>query len=361
MFKIKNSITNFSYTQIIKPVAFLQDPEKTHKRAINLGKILQSNRATRKIIRQLYNYENDLLKQTIKGITFRNPIGLAAGFDKNAEIIPILGNIGFGFAEVGSITAKACTGNSGTRLWRLPKQKSIRVNLGLNNKGANEISQRLEGKKFEIPIGISIAKTNCEETANREEGIKDYIYTLKKFENIGNYYTINISCPNAFGGQPFNDAESFETLMTEISKLNIKKPIFIKMSPDLTFENVNQIIEISKKHNITGFICSNLTKKHNFESGGLSGKAVNEKADKLLSQIYDKTKGTMPLIGVGGVFNAEDAYKKIKLGASLLQLITGMIYQGPGIIGNINYNLLKLLKKDGYNSIHEAVGTAHKI
>lgn len=359
--RLRDVMTGFSYQKIVKPLMFLQDPEKTHKRAIIAGKILQSNFATRAITGALFNYQNEMLEQEINEIKFRNPIGLAAGFDKNAEVIPILEKIGFGFAEVGSITAKECFGNKGLRLWRLPQNKSIRVNLGLNNKGADEISKRLSEKKFEIPIGISVAKTNCKETADRKEGISDYIYSLRAFENIGDYYTINISCPNAFGGQPFNDAESFEELMTETSKLHIKKPIFIKMSPDLTNENVSELIDISKKHKVSGFICSNLTKKHEFESGGLSGKAVREKADKLLSQIYSETKGKMTLIGAGGVFDAQDAYHKIKLGASLIQLITGMIYQGPSAIGSINFGLAKLLKKDGYDNIKDAIGTAHNI
>lgn len=358
---LRDKIMNISYQKIAKPIMFLQDPEKTHKRAILAGKILQSNFITRGLTSALFNYQNKILEQEIQGIRFRNPIGLAAGFDKNAELIPILEKIGFGFVEVGSITAKACAGNTGTRLWRLPERESIRVNLGLNNKGADEISRNLAGKKFGIPVGISAAKTNCKETANREQGIKDYIETLKKFESIGDYFTINVSCPNAYGGQPFNDAESFEELMKEIVKLKIKKPTFIKMSPDLTNENVSQLIEISKKYGITGFICSNLTKKHEFENGGLSGKAVSEKADKLLSQTYLETKGKMTLIGAGGIFNGNDAYQKIKLGANLLQLITGMIYKGPGVVGQINHELGEILKKDGYENIKEAVGTAHNI
>jgi len=361
MIKFRNKIMNFSYQKIAKPIMFLQDPEKTHKRAILAGKILQSNFVTRGLTGALFNYQNEMLEQEINGIKFRNPIGLAAGFDKNAEIISTIENTGFGFTEVGSVTAKKCAGNPGTRLWRLPEKESIRVNLGLNNKGAEEISKRLSGKKFGIPVGISAAKTNCKETADREEGIKDYIETLKKFESIGDYFTINVSCPNAYGGQPFNDAESFEQLMKEVDKLKIKKPIYIKMSPDLTGENVKQLIEISKKHRISGFICSNLTKKHEFENGGLSGKAVCEKADKLLSQIYLETKGKMTLIGAGGIFSAQDAYEKIKLGANLLQLITGMIYKGPSVISDINYGLVELLRKDGYQNVKQAVGTAHKI
>lgn len=360
MIKFRNKVMNFSYQKIAKPIMFLQDPEKTHKRAILAGKIFQSNFVTRGITSALFNYQNEILEQEINGIKFKNPIGLAAGFDKNAEIISAIENIGFGFTEVGSVTAKACTGNPGKRLWRLPEKESIRVNLGLNNKGADEISKKLKGKKFGIPVGISAAKTNCEETANQEEGIKDYIETLKKFENIGDYFTINVSCPNAYGGQPFNDAESFEQLMKEVVKLKIKKPIYIKMSPDLTSENVKQLIEISKKYGVSGFICSNLTKKHEFENGGLSGKAVSKKADELLSQMHIETKG-MTLIGAGGIFSAQDAYEKIKLGANLLQLITGMIYKGPGIIGEINLELSELLKKDGYENIKDAVGIAHKI
>ncbi|MBI2632340.1 quinone-dependent dihydroorotate dehydrogenase, partial [Candidatus Pacearchaeota archaeon] len=293
---------------------------------------------------------------------FKNPVGLSAGFDKNAELINILPSIGFGFMEVGSITARQCEGNVGIRLKRLPKKKSIWVNMGLNNKGANAISNKLKNKKFKVPIGISIAKTNCKETTDTEKGINDYIETIKIFEskNIGDFFVLNISCPNSYGGQTFHNPGLYERLLKEIVKIKIKKPIFVKLSPDLSKKNIDKIINISDKYIIKGFVCSNLTKKHSFRKGGLSGKAVEEKANRMIKYIYKKTRGKFIIIGVGGIFSAEDAYKKIKLGASLVELITGLIYQGPGLISKINSEIVKLLNQDNYSNIKEAIGKGIK-
>jgi dihydroorotate dehydrogenase len=358
LIKVRNGFNGYIYVNIIKRIAFLFDAEFTHRFFVSFGKILESNFLTRALTRIMFDYENNKLEQNILGIKFENPVGLSAGFDKNAEIIDIISDVGFGFTEVGSVTAKYCSGNKGKRLERIKEKESLWVNLGLNNNGADEISERLRDKKFDIPIGISIAKTNCAETVNDSAGISDYIYSLRKFEKekVGDYYVLNISCPNAYGGQPFSRPEAFEGLMKEVKKLKIKKPIFVKMSPDLTNKNVDSIIKISRKYGVKGFVCSNLTKKKEKKSGGYSGKIVEKDSDKLLRYIYSKTRGEFVLIAVGGIFSAEDAYMKIKNGANLVQLITGMIYRGPNLISDINQGIVGLLEKDGYKKIKEAVG-----
>ncbi len=357
LFDLKNKAGMFLYKNIAKRIFFLIDPERVHNVFIDIGRIFGSNFITKKIISFLFNYQNRHLEQDILGIHFRNPVGLSAGFDKNAEIISVIEDVGFGFTEVGSITAKPYGGNAGKRLDRFVKEKSIWVNYGLSNKGADAIYNKLKDKKFKIPIGINIAKTNCKKCAEAEKGIKDYIASIKKFAGIGDYIDINISCPNSFGGQDFAKSELYEQLLSEIGKLKIKKPVFVKLSPDLDKKTIDRIIEISEKYAIAGFICSNLTKRKNkYGKGGLSGKAVEKKANELISYIYKKTGGEFIIIGAGGIFSAEDAYKKIRLGASLVQLITGMIFEGPNIIGEINYGLTKLLKRDGYENISEAIG-----
>ncbi len=356
--EVRNSLNKFGYKYLIKPILFQFDPEAVHKLFIKTGKILGSTAFTREITSIMFNYSNPMLKQRILNIDFKNPIGLSAGFDKDAELTKIIPKVGFGYEEVGSITANSCAGNSGVRIKRIPEKKSLWINLGLNNNGADEIASRLYLRRFEIPIAISIAKTNCKETVDPKIAIQDYLYTLKKMneKGIGKFFVINISCPNAYGGQPFSNPRLFKMLMYEIYKLNIKKPIFIKISPDLSNENIDKIIEISKNYGVSGFICSNLTKQHKFDSGGLSGKVLEEKSNKLIEYVYKKTKGKFIIIGVGGVFSAKDAYKKIKLGASLISLISGMIYEGPSLISEINRNLVKLLKKDGFSNITEAIG-----
>lgn len=355
-------LNKYSY-KLLKPILFTQDPEDMHVLFIKIGSILGNLPPTRLILKLLFSYNNPALSQNIRNIQFKNPCGLAAGFDKDARIIKAIEAIGFGFTEVGSITALPCKGNPGKRLDRILDKQSIWVNLGLNNQGAKKVKKRIQKTKSKIPIGVSIAKTNCKETSNDEIGLNDYLTSLDLLKNQGDFIVLNISCPNAYGGQPFSKPSLYNNLIKEAAKRKIKKPILVKLSPDLSDQNLNTILKISEKYNVSGFICSNLSKKHNRKSGGMSGKLVQKKADDLLSKVYTKTRPwkTKPiLIGVGGISSAQDAYKKIKLGANLVQLITGMIYHGPGLISEINHNLVKLLKKDGYSNISEAIGKAHK-
>jgi len=360
MEEIKTKVFGAGYKYILKPILFQFDPELMHNVFISIGKVLGNYRITKKLTSLMFNYQNKMLSQEIFGIKFKNPIGLAAGFDKNAEIISIMEDVGFGFSEVGSITKRASKGNSGNRMKRLIEKQSLWIHFGLNNKGADKAFEDLSRKRFKIPYGFSIAKTNCKETTNPEVGLEDYLYSIKKLNSISQFLTINISCPNAFGGQSFAEPKLFEKLMRKIKELNIRKPIFIKMSPDLTKDNVDKIIKTGKKYGVSGFICSNLTKKNiGFEKGGLSGKAVQSLSDKMIAYVYKNTRNwtTKPIIiGVGGIFTAEDAYRKIRLGASLLQMITGMIYEGPQVVGEINQGLVRLLKKDGFRNMSEAVG-----
>lgn len=359
---IRNKAIHFLYTNILKRVYFLMDPEEIHDSMTAVGQTLGSNSITRWLTSLFFNYSHPALGQNILGIKFKNPVGLAAGFDKDALLTDILPSVGFGFEEVGSITGEKCSGNPKPRLWRLKKDKSLIVYYGLKNNGCEKISERLKNKSFSIPIGTSIAKTNCADTVDTDKGIADYVKAFKAFAKIGAYFTINISCPNAYGGLPFTDAGRLDKLLIQTDKIPTRKPIFLKMSPDLTDKELDGIIAVSKKHKVQGFVCTNLTKNPKIaEKGGLSGKLVENLANNLIKKVYQKTEGKYVIIGVGGVFSAEDAYKKIKLGASLIQLITGMIFEGPQLIGEINRGLVKLLKQDGYTGISEAIGSDWKL
>ncbi|MEA3399595.1 MAG: quinone-dependent dihydroorotate dehydrogenase [Patescibacteria group bacterium] len=354
---IRNWQIRFFYKGILKPILFKIDPEKVHDRAINIGKLLGKYFLTKKITGLYFNYRNKALNQNILGIDFKNPIGLAAGFDKNADLIDLMPYVGFGFIEIGSITGEPCAGNPKPRLWRIPEHEGLIVYYGLKNEGAEVLSKKLSNRKFKIPVGVSVAKTNCSKTIKTEAGIKDYAKAYKLFNNIGSYTNINISCPNTYGGQPFTDSKKLEALLGRILSVPKKKPIFLKMSPDLEKKEIDEIINVATRFNIDGFICTNLTKKTNLaKKGGVSGKKVSDISTKLINYIYKKTNGEFVIIGVGGIFTAKDAYQKIKAGASLLQLITGMIYEGPQNISEINRGLVKLLKKDGYSNISEAIG-----
>lgn len=348
----------------------MQDPEDVHDRMTLVGKFLGKYAITRSITSILFNYENSILEQTIKGIQFKNPIGLSAGFDKNAELTDILPSVGFGFEEIGSITGEYCEGNPRPRLWRLPKSQGLAVWYGLKNDGAEIIHQRLAKKKFSFPIGVSIAKTNNAETVETDAGIKDYVKAFTIMKDIGDYMTINISCPNTCGGEPFTEPAKLNSLLSKIDDIRINKPIFLKISCDISKENIDGIIDVMYKHNVQGFVCTNLTKKRNNpkivddivpEKGGLSGKIVEDLSNEVISYIYKKTKGEYIIIGTGGVFTGKDAYKKIRLGASLIQLITGMIFEGPQAISQINLELTELLKKDGFTSISQAIGVDSKM
>lgn len=359
------------YKKIIRPVLFRIDPERVHRMAVFYGKQLGNFSFARKTIKSFFYYENEKLTQTIAGIKFVNPVGLAAGFDKEAELMNILPSVGFGFEEIGSITAKPCKGNQKPRLWRLPKYKSIVVNYGLKNQGCEAIAEKLTGKKFAFPLGINIAKTNCPETVDLEKGIQDYVEGFTVMEPYADYLTINISCPNAYGGQPFSNPKYLERLLTETDKIKTKKPLFIKISPELTIKQLDELLSVCAKHNLQGFIISNLVKDRSklaipaedfakVGMGSLSGKIVYDRSNELISYIYQKTKRKYIIIGCGGIFTAEDAYEKIKRGASLVQLITGMIYEGPMAIKKINVGLVELLEKDGFNHITEAVGSKYR-
>lgn len=375
--QICDRIIGFFYRRVLKPVFFIQDPEVVHDRMVAVGRMLGSNYITRVFTGLIFGYRNRSLEQDIAGIHFKNPIGLAAGFDKNAQLMQILPSVGFGFEEIGSITGEPCPGNPKPRLWRLKQSQSLLVYYGLKNDGAEAIVKRIKdfqpkgnhpsGKRFKIPIGVSIAKTNNQETVDEQKGIADYVKAYKAFvaAGVGDYFTINISCPNTFGGEPFTTPEKFERLMAAISLVPSQKPIFIKMPAEMAEEVIDQIIVIAKKFKVAGFVSTNLAKNRanpNIKdsafpaTGGMSGKVVGDLSDKQISYIYRKTRGEFVIIGCGGVFSAADAYRKIKLGASLIQLITGMVYQGPQVIGEINRDLAELVAKDGYSNISQAVG-----
>lgn len=383
----RNLITNIFYRYGIKPLLFHQDPEDTHQRMTFFGKFLGSTVLGRMVLRFLFDYHNSMLEQNICGIHFRNPLGLAAGFDKDAQLVDALPCIGFAYEEAGSITGLPCAGNPRPRLWRLPHSQSLIVYYGLKSKGCEVISAKLQNKlkkngKLISPLGISVAKTNCKETVSTAAGIEDYSHALKAFveKGIGDYYTINISCPNSYGGEPFTDPRRLEKLLKKVQTLRITQPIFLKLAADLDKKTLDAIFLLGVQYNIQGFICTNLSKDRNnlalasgdrkfvqeLNKGGMSGKPVRKASTEMIRYLYKKIQQhqrgeEMILIGCGGIFTSEDAYEKITAGASLLQLITGMIYYGPSVLSEINQGLVKLMKRDGFSNIREAVGSRNRV
>lgn len=369
--KLKFGVNNTLYP-ILKYILFKIDAEKVHDFFLNVGRKLGRSGSMNWLTKKWFNYENETLNQRIAGIDFRNPVGLAAGFDYNADLVGILPSVGFGYNVIGSVTFGKYLGNATPRLGRLPKSKALLVNKGLKSEGAREVARKLKTQKCEN-LWISIAKTNSKKTVNDKDAIEDYIKSLKIFEKakLGSVYEINISCPNAYGGEAFTTPKKLDKLLSEISKLKIKKPIFLKMPINLTFAEMGSLCNVASKYKITGLVFGNLEKSRDNSDlvpeelakvgkGNFSGKPTEKKSNALLEFVYKKYGKKFVLVGCGGIFSAEDAYKKIKLGASLVQLITGMIYRGPGVIGEINYGLAKLAKKEGYDNIGEAIGKGVK-
>jgi len=364
-------IQRWAYRHVAKPIFFRRDPEIVHDAVSRMGTWLGRLSSARALTRALYRYEHPALEQTVLGISFKNPIGLTAGFDKNGELTRIMPSVGFGFEEVGSVTGEPCAGNPKPRLWRLPKTRGLVVNYGLKNDGADVIARRLRGEHFAFPVGISIAKTNDPTTVEIKAGIADYEKAFRAFTDIGAYLAVNISCPNAYGGEPFTDPVRLEALLSRLDGISYTKPVFLKMPVDITVAELDALVAVVDRHRIHGFILSNLTKKRDrstivpqeiahIPKGGVSGKPVQAPSDELIAHLYRTVGSRYVIIGSGGVFSAEDAYEKIRRGASLIQLATGMIFEGPQLIGEINRGLVRLLRRDGFSNVSEAVGAAHR-
>ena len=371
MIVFASSVTDFIYKRIAKPVLFKQKPDAVHEQMLMAAGATQKAGVIRGAMRLSWAYRNTAkLQQKIHGITFDNPVGLSAGLDKNFELVPTMKAVGFGFMEGGSITFRRCEGNPKPWFHRLPKTRSLVVHAGLANHGAEVIVPRIQSYKPSVlrgfPINISVAKTNSKEASTDTEAIKDYIGSLKiiKKAGVGDMLTLNISCPNAYGGEPFTTPKRLEQLLTEVDKLKLKQPVFIKMPVDFEWKEFKELVQVAAGHKITGLTISNLTKNRDAIKddladnirGGLSGKPVFQKSNDLIAHTYCEYGDRFTIIGVGGIFTAEDAYTKIKLGASLVELVTGLIFEGPQLIGQINRGLVKLLESDGYSNISEAIG-----
>ncbi len=361
----RDAIVHWLYRYILKPILFLFDPEFIHDRMTGVGKLLGRYSLLRWKTSKVFGFQHPMLNTTVAGMTFSNPVGLSAGFDKEGQLISILPAVGFGFMEIGSVTGSPSVGNEKPRLWRLQKSQGLVVHYGLNSSGSANVAARLHGKKTDVPMFISIAKANHPDFDREEAGIADYVRAANNFRDIGQARVINISCPNTTGGEPFIDPARLDRLLGALTEMIHTVPTFIKLPADCTVEELDGIIVVAQRHYITGYICTNLTKRrdnghvHDHEvpvDGGLSGKIVQDSSNETLKHVYKITGGKSVLIGVGGIFTAADAYKKIRAGASLVALITGMIFEGPQVIGEINRGLVWLLKQDGFSNISEAVG-----
>jgi dihydroorotate dehydrogenase len=363
------------YKSVIRPWLFSKDPEQSHDRTLDLLSRLEFFHAP---LHRFYRVTDKRLNVQIKSLIFSNPVGLAGGFDKNAVALKIISAFGFGFMEIGAVTAQAQPGNPKPRLYRLPEDCALINRLGFNNEGASVIAARLanlraHGKIPGIPLGINIGRTKIVET---KDAVADFLSAFEKLFPQGDFFTLNVSSPNTPNLRDLQDKTLLADLLSAVQERNRQlaavtqhqeKPVFVKIAPDMDFAQVDEIIEVVQSFKLTGIVATNATafmrdtvkSPLGREPGGLSGRPITTRVTNFVSHIYKSTRGRLPIIGVGGIFNAEDAYDKITAGASAVQIYTGFVYEGPAAVKRINQGLVKLLERDGFRSVAEAVGQAN--
>ncbi|MEL6559759.1 MAG: quinone-dependent dihydroorotate dehydrogenase [Bacteroidota bacterium] len=339
--------------QLLKPILFQIAPEKAHRMTVGLFKFLCAIPGFNAIFRASYVYKHELLKRELFGLSFDNPVGLAAGFDKDAEVIDEFSNLGFGFIEIGTITPKGQPGNDQPRLFRLKQDEALINRMGFNNSGMDAALERLKKRKSKIILGGNIGKNKV--TPN-EQATDDYLQSFHKLHDYVDYFVVNVSSPNTPNLRELQEKEPLKQLLQTLKDANsqkpVQKPILLKIAPDLTDSQLDDIIEIVQEVKLDGLIATNTTidrsglktgdkELESIGMGGLSGKPVRERSTEVIRYISKQSNGAIPIIGVGGIHSAEDAIEKLEAGASLVQLYTGFVYEGPGLIKRINKKLVE--------------------
>lgn len=341
---------DFLYKHALKPILFKCNPETIHDLFVIVGEFSGRFVTLRKLFSFLYNYRGTYISKTVDGITYRTPVLLSAGFDANGQLTRILPSLSFGGEEIGSTTAHPCEGNTRPRLTRLIRNKSLVVWKGLRNHGVDTLIAKLKRtpRAPHYVLGISIARTNEEASAtDAEAGIRDYVESFKKLSvaNIGDYYTINISCPNSYTGETFIEPELFEQLMPRLMEIPHTQPVYIKMPINIPWEQFAALLDIADATGVHGVIIGNLNKNYSHLNhpedapkefrGGLSGMPTFKLSNELIKKTREKYGRRFTIIGTGGIFTPDDAMAKFDAGADLIQLVSGMIFEGPGLMKDI--------------------------
>jgi dihydroorotate dehydrogenase len=355
------------YNSLVKPLLFQLKAERAHDLTHQFAQSACNSSLLRSLAKAIYNFQSPGLSQSFWGVEFRNPLGLAAGFDKNGQIPEIMQSIGFGFVEIGSITGNPSTGNPKPRMFRLPKDGALINRMGLNNDGAKTIVKRLQNKNVSIPLGINIAKTHDPKVLG-DLAIRDYVHSFKEAKKIADYITVNISCPNTTEGKTFEDPAALEELLSALDIRDDARvvPTLVKVSSDLTHDQLMALLEVCEEHRVHGYVaCNTSSERESLQTsaetvkkighGGLSGAPIASKSIRMIQWISEATKAQKPIIGVGGIDSLATALKMILAGADLLQIYSGLIYQGPGLIKAINQQLAGQLKELNIDSIHQLV------
>jgi len=369
------------YKQLVRPLLFSglkADPEWLHNHSMNLLQWLEKNQdqlPAHLILQQLSAqccYSEKRLAQTLWGMTFPNPLGLAAGFDKNGVAASIWNYFGFGYVELGTVTEHPQPGNPPPRLFRLLKDEAALNRMGFNNEGSEALAQCLakQGKRErQLPWGINLGKSKV---TPLEEAAQDYLTSFLRLREWGDYFVVNVSSPNTPGLRSLQDSSQLSLILEAIQSNNPnQKPVLVKIAPDLTWEAIREVLTIATQYELAGIIATNTTiareglktkvlaKTGNpisEEAGGISGKPLRDRATEIIRFIYRETEGQLPIIGVGGIFTADDAWEKITAGASLLQVYTGWIYEGPMMVRNVLTGLIEKLNEHQLDTLSAAVG-----
>ena len=341
------------YKSIIRPLLFLFDPEMVHHFTFRWLKFVNKIPFVPALLRAHYRLKDKRLEREVFGIKFPNPIGLAAGLDKNAELFSELSSLGFGFIEIGTVTPKPQPGNPPKRLFRLVEDEGIINRMGFNNEGVEAIVARLKKNKNVI-IGGNIGKNKWTENDKAHE---DYLYCFEHLAPYVDYFVVNVSSPNTPNLRSLQEKEPLQKLLTLLQEANGKlpksKPILLKIAPDLTDEQLMDIIDIVEQTRIAGVIATNttitregLTSEKKVETGGLSGRPLTQRSTEVIRFLAEKSQHRFPIIGVGGIHTPKDALEKLRAGASLVQIFTGFIYEGPSLIKRINKAIIKRVKSE---------------
>lgn len=339
---------------LIRPALFLADAESAHGLSLAALRVMP----TGKPITQ------PILHQNIAGLDFPNPVGLAPGYDKNAEVYQACYGLGFGFVEIGSVTPRPQSGNPRPRLFRLKEDGAVINRMGFNNDGMEAVAQRIaanSGTRRAGPLGINVGANK-----DSDDRIADYVLAIERLAELADYVTVNISSPNTPGLRALQDKAALDDLLVRVkAAMPVGKPVFLKVAPDLEPADIDDIAASVIDHRIDALIVSNTTitrpplkSAHAAETGGLSGAPLRGLAQQRLTDFRTATGGAVPLIGVGGIASADDAYARIRAGASLVQLYSALVYEGPMLARRINRDLCALLQRDGFNNVAEAVGTS---
>ncbi len=343
---------------VIKPVLFALPAETAHHGVSSLLRIAQGT-PIESVLATRYAVADDRLAVEAFGESFPNPVGVAAGFDKNGQVPSILTSLGFGHVEIGGVTAERQPGNPRPRIFRLTEDLGLINRLGFNNDGADRIGERLGKKQLpDAPMGVNIGKSK---STSLENAAEDYAYTYERVADHGDFFVVNVSSPNTPGLRELQNREPLKWILTTLQDRGAS-PVLMKLSPDLSEAATEEVLELAADLDLDGVVATNTTTdrpddlkgENRKQEGGLSGKPIEAQATERVRFVAERTD--LPVIGVGGVFTAEDAYRKIRAGATLVQLYTGLVYRGPSIAREINRGLLDLLERDGFDSITDAVG-----